>query len=190
MRSRAWRYSGPSGLLKKEILWHLSDATRPTSPGMHGYDLARRIAGGEARRALGNGAKLPGRSRGDLRASGVIYHALRDLEICGAVESEWEDPETALAARRPRRRYYRLTKDGWDRARMLGQAIRLQLRLVAAGGWPWSPNEFAIPGPSPTAAPEKTVEAATPGEPREVRNDPVAPADAGRSPFPPGPSRF
>lgn len=190
MRKRAWRYSGPPGLLKKEILWHLSDATRPTSQGMHGYDLARRIAAGEARRALGHGAALLGRPRGDLRSSGVIYNALRDLESCGAVESEWEDPATALAARRPRRRYYRLTEDGWERARMLEQAIRLQLRLVAAGGWPWSPREFAMPGTTPKLGPETTVGAAASGTLAEVRDDSAASACGGRRPFPPGAPGF
>ena len=55
--------------------------------------------------------------------SGTIHPILARLERLGWLESHWEDPETALAEGRPRRRYYRLSEDGAERARIaLAQA--------------------------------------------------------------------
>lgn len=56
-------------------------------------------------------------------ASGTVYPVLRRLEREKAVESEWEDTESATAAGRPRRRIYRLTAAG----RLLAQRARDRL---------------------------------------------------------------
>lgn len=44
--------------------------------------------------------------------SGTVYPALRRLEQAGLLRSGWEDAEEARAAGRPRRRTYRLTRQG------------------------------------------------------------------------------
>lgn len=49
--------------------------------------------------------------------SGTLYPMLQRLEGISWVESRWEDAEDALRARRPRRRYYRLTGLGEREAR-------------------------------------------------------------------------
>lgn len=49
--------------------------------------------------------------------SGTIYPILARLEQVGWVDSAWEDPAVHEAARRPRRRFYRLSPDGAERAR-------------------------------------------------------------------------
>jgi PadR family transcriptional regulator PadR len=51
------------------------------------------------------------------RPSGTIYPMLARLEGVGWVESAWEDPSAHEKAGRPRRRFYRLTPHGADRAR-------------------------------------------------------------------------
>ncbi|MGQ0776472.1 MAG: PadR family transcriptional regulator [Pseudonocardiales bacterium] len=48
--------------------------------------------------------------------SGTIYPILARLERVGWVDSAWEDPATHEAARRPRRRFYRLRPDGAEQA--------------------------------------------------------------------------
>lgn len=46
--------------------------------------------------------------------SGAVYQALAGLERRGYVRSRWEDPALAETARRPRRKYYAITKSGLD----------------------------------------------------------------------------
>jgi PadR family transcriptional regulator, regulatory protein PadR len=70
--------------------------------------------------------------------SGTIHPILARFEKLGWLESSWEDIDTAVAGR-PRRRYYRLTEDGAERARIaLAQArtsaASLRLRTQPAGG--------------------------------------------------------
>ncbi len=43
---------------------------------------------------------------------GTVYTTLRRLEKRDLVRGRWEDHAIAEAERRPRRRYYRLTRDG------------------------------------------------------------------------------
>jgi PadR family transcriptional regulator PadR len=50
--------------------------------------------------------------------SGTVYPILARLEHLRWVESCWEDPEEHVAAGRPRRRYYQLTSDGAEKARL------------------------------------------------------------------------
>jgi PadR family transcriptional regulator PadR len=40
------------------------------------------------------------------------------LEAVGWVESRWEDPDLGVREGRPRRRYYQLTQDGAEQARL------------------------------------------------------------------------
>jgi DNA-binding PadR family transcriptional regulator len=45
-------------------------------------------------------------------SGGSVYKILRRVERRDLVEGRWEAPEIAEAERRPRRRYYRLTRAG------------------------------------------------------------------------------
>ena len=70
--------------------------------------------------------------------SGTIHPILARLERLGWLESHWEDTVPQEEGR-PRRRYYRLTEDGAERARIaLAQATTsaasLGLRARPAGG--------------------------------------------------------
>jgi DNA-binding PadR family transcriptional regulator len=70
--------------------------------------------------------------------SGTIHPILARLERLGWLESSWEDVFPQDEGR-PRRRYYRLTDDGAERARIaIAQAsaplTRLGLRPHAVGG--------------------------------------------------------
>ncbi|MFD7710865.1 PadR family transcriptional regulator [Streptomyces sp. NPDC059785] len=49
--------------------------------------------------------------------SGTIYPILARLEQVGWVDSTWEDPAVHEKAGRPRRRFYRITRDGAEQAR-------------------------------------------------------------------------
>jgi PadR family transcriptional regulator PadR len=51
---------------------------------------------------------------------GTVYPALSRLERDGFVKSEWQPVEEARAAKRPPRRYYRITAEG---VRILNDAI-------------------------------------------------------------------
>ncbi len=53
--------------------------------------------------------------------SGTIYPALRRLEENTFIRGTWEDTKAAASDNRPRRRYYRLTRNGKD---ALSQATR------------------------------------------------------------------
>jgi PadR family transcriptional regulator PadR len=68
--------------------------------------------------------------------SGTIHPILARLEGLGWAESRWEDTDPA-AEGRPRRRYYKMTEDGAERARIaLARAATsaTALRLRPAGG--------------------------------------------------------
>jgi PadR family transcriptional regulator, regulatory protein PadR len=47
-----------------------------------------------------------------LTSYGTLYKALTRLEREGYLASRWEDPLTAAAEARPRRKFYRLTLEG------------------------------------------------------------------------------
>jgi DNA-binding PadR family transcriptional regulator len=66
--------------------------------GWHGFAIAREIKEQAGARQL--------------TAHGTLYKALDRLERAGLVASQWEDPDLAAAAGRPRRRLYRLTPAG------------------------------------------------------------------------------
>jgi PadR family transcriptional regulator PadR len=50
--------------------------------------------------------------------TGTLYPIMARLEKVGWVESSWEDPELSIREGRPRRRYYQLTRDGAEQARL------------------------------------------------------------------------
>ena len=69
--------------------------------------------------------------------AGTVYTTLRRLERRGMVEGRWEDPEVAEAERRPRRRYYQLTRAGssalqtaCDHFESMGVEIDLDLSIA------------------------------------------------------------
>ena len=72
--------------------------------------------------------------------SGTIHPILARLEGLGWLESRWEDEVDARQEGRPRRRYYRMTTDGAERARIaMAQATTsvsaiAGLRTRPAGG--------------------------------------------------------
>lgn len=90
---------------------------------LHGYEIARLLD-----RAPPSTHRFG--SASGLRFNGTVYKALYRLARRGAVVSRWEEPEVALCAGRPRRRYYRLTENGRARARLMDQADRLRARLA------------------------------------------------------------
>jgi DNA-binding PadR family transcriptional regulator len=66
--------------------------------------------------------------------SGTIYPILARLERIKWVESDWEDPDAHIAEGRPRRRYYRLTREGAECAAEALRAIE-RTRKNAARAW-------------------------------------------------------
>lgn len=63
--------------------------------------------------------------------SGTVYPVLRRLEKERAVESQWEDEETASAAGRRARRVYHLTESGQLLAARARQRLADTQRLLA-----------------------------------------------------------
>jgi len=63
--------------------------------------------------------------------AGTIYPIIARLERYGWLESRWEDPAEHEAAGRPRRRYYRFTADGAERARLALAPARRPPRSAA-----------------------------------------------------------
>jgi PadR family transcriptional regulator, regulatory protein PadR len=74
--------------------------------------------------------------------SGTIYPIMARLERIKWVESDWEDPDAHIAQGRPRRRYYRLTREGAEAAAEALQNIQ-RSRKNAARAW-----RIAAPGTS------------------------------------------
>src|SRR5712691_8980793 len=66
--------------------------------------------------------------------SGTVYPIIARLEQAGWLDSWWEDPEQHTAEGRPRRRYYRLNRDGAETAR-LALARSYRSRAGAIPGW-------------------------------------------------------
>jgi PadR family transcriptional regulator len=57
--------------------------------------------------------------------TGTLYPILARLEDWDWVTSRWEDPERHIRQGRPRRRYYRLTENGAEQARLALAEISL-----------------------------------------------------------------
>jgi len=68
------------------------------TPSFHGFLIARELRDREQARLL--------------TAHGTLYRALNRLQDLGYLDSVWEDPDTAAAAGRPRRRLYEVTATG------------------------------------------------------------------------------
>jgi DNA-binding PadR family transcriptional regulator len=66
--------------------------------------------------------------------SGTIYPILARLERIGWAESDWEDADAHIAEGRPRRRYYRLTREGAEFADEALRAIQ-RTRKNATRAW-------------------------------------------------------
>ncbi|MGH3897746.1 MAG: PadR family transcriptional regulator [Pseudonocardiaceae bacterium] len=90
--------------------------------------------------------------------SGTIYPILARLEQVGWVDSAWEDPAAHEAARRPRRRFYRLTPDG---------AMTDPVALI----------RLAMPCPGPTGHARSPIWAGTLHSPMQVEHRHEAPTD-------------
>lgn len=79
-----------------------------TADGVHGFALAHELAQGQ-------GVKT-------LTSHGTLYKALDRLRTRGFLVAQWEDPEAAAEAGRPRRRLYRITAEG--RLALQGQRLK------------------------------------------------------------------
>jgi DNA-binding PadR family transcriptional regulator len=86
----------PGALIPLEV--SILDAAASSGEPFHGFELAKALADAD-------GAK-------GLTAHGTLYKALGRLAEQGLLEAEWEDPEPAVRAGRPRRRLYRITGEG------------------------------------------------------------------------------
>ena len=67
-------------------------------PEFHGFAIAKELRDGAGSAAL--------------IGHGTLYKALGRLEAGGLLESRWEDPDSAAAEARPRRRLYHITTAG------------------------------------------------------------------------------
>jgi PadR family transcriptional regulator PadR len=84
--------------LEESILVTAFRLQREGSGEFHGFGMAKRlVTHGDTRK---------------LTSHGTLYKVLDRLEVAGLLESRWEDPETATAEGRPRRRLYVLTGAG------------------------------------------------------------------------------
>jgi len=92
------RKAGTLLQLEESILDAGMGALRSGEPEFHGFSIAKAIKERDAARRL--------------TAHGTLYKALARMERAGLLESRWEDPATAAAEQRPRRRLYRVTASG------------------------------------------------------------------------------
>lgn len=86
----------PGSLVPLELA--ILDIASARSGPIHGFELAKALAGSERSRTL--------------TSHGTLYKALGRLAEAGLLEAEWEAPEIALSEGRPRRRLYRITGAG------------------------------------------------------------------------------
>jgi PadR family transcriptional regulator PadR len=68
-------------------------------------------------------------------ASGSLYPILHRLQDAGWVRAQWEDVDP-VAAGRPARRFYRLTADGVEQARLALAELRRQTAVPGRPGVP------------------------------------------------------
>jgi PadR family transcriptional regulator PadR len=95
--------------LEESILATACRLRHEGSEEFHGFGMAKQLADhGDTRK---------------LTSHGTLYKVLDRLEVDGFLESRWEDPETATAEGRPRRRLYSLTGVGAEAgAAVLGRS--------------------------------------------------------------------
>ncbi|TMQ99248.1 PadR family transcriptional regulator [Actinomadura soli] len=77
--------------------------------------------------------------------SGTVYPIITRLEQRGWITSRWEEPAEHEAEGRPRRRYYQLTKEGTEAAR-IALANAHQNRAVRTAPVPWEAVRPEAPG--------------------------------------------
>ncbi|MFD8303647.1 PadR family transcriptional regulator [Streptomyces sp. NPDC059690] len=83
--------------------------------------------------------------------SGTIYPILARLEQAGWLDSTWEDPAVHEAAGRPRRRFYRITEDGAEQARLaLARAFRARRQPLPGWAVNRQPADRGAPGATPS----------------------------------------
>lgn len=68
--------------------------------------------------------------------SGTIHPVLARLERCGWLESCWENIDPAEEGR-PRRRYYRLSPEGAERARAALDRVHIPVPTASHAPKPW-----------------------------------------------------
>lgn len=73
--------------------------------------------------------------------SGTVYPALRRLERSGYVKSKWEADTVAQQAKRPRRRYYEVSRLGRDALSLALQRFRLLTRPLGEQSTGAEPKE-------------------------------------------------
>ncbi|GAA2084106.1 hypothetical protein GCM10009840_20970 [Pseudolysinimonas kribbensis] len=96
-----------ASLLELRILDRGLQLETPTH-GFYGFALARAL------RDVEDSSSLVGH--------GTIYKALIRMESAGLLAAEWEDPLLAAASSRPRRKEYRITREG---AAVLARSARV-----------------------------------------------------------------
>ena len=84
--------------LEASILETVVDLAKTGTHEFHGFQLAKQLRDDEGQRKL--------------TAHGTLYKALSRMEKAGWLSSVWEDPDSAAAEGRPRRRLYSITADG------------------------------------------------------------------------------
>ena len=94
-RQMVFRKPGSLLLLEEQILDAL---IAHGEDGAHGFALAQELAAA--------------RGSTSLASHGTLYKALDRLRTRGLLAAEWEPAELAEEAGRPRRRIYRITRDG------------------------------------------------------------------------------
>jgi DNA-binding PadR family transcriptional regulator len=88
-------------------------------------------------------------------ASGTLYPILTRLQAAGWLGARWEDEDPSDAGR-PVRRYYQLTAEGAERARVALADLHAQTAIAPGGAG--SPGSDVQP-----AAPDAAVKPAAPG---------------------------
>jgi DNA-binding PadR family transcriptional regulator len=106
----------PGALVSLEVAILELALARGREP-FHGFELAKALADAEGSRTL--------------TAHGTLYKALGRLAEMGLLESEWEQPDTALQEGRPRRRLYRITGAGERRLAAEGRPAPAPRREAA-----------------------------------------------------------
>ena len=81
--------------IEAEILNEALRLRRSGEQRFHGFQIAKRLGDADGTTTL--------------TSHGTLYKALGRLESAGLLTSDWEDPELASAAGRPRRRLYEIT---------------------------------------------------------------------------------
>ena len=95
LRSMVFRKRGTLLPLERRVL---EVGARRGGDGTYGFALAQELAGEKGETSL--------------VSHGTLYKALDRLRREGLLDAEWEDPEAAAAAGRPRRRIYTITAQG------------------------------------------------------------------------------